>query len=202
MLKEEFIARMGYTPTDEEYAAIEEDYYKFDGYKDAFCKAFDVKAFKSAQKTNKTAAVRRENKEMKAELEELRAQLKRMAAENAALKEALEKEQEWKTSDKYGTQMGQKDYESLVRCGRLMSEHESKALIRLECGFDPSVVEIVRGVSRMEVNRHRRVRTAETFRREPYYEGSDWNYIRFDVKSPAGTWSWEYVNGTLYEYDG
>ena len=152
MLKEEFIARMGYTPTDEEYAAIEEDYYKFDGYKDAFCKAFDVKHFKAAQEARKIDA-------MRAELAAMRKANERMAAENAALKEALEKEQEWKTSDKYGTQMGQKDYESLVRCGRLMSEHESKALIRLECGFDPSVVEIVRGVSRMEVNRHRRVRT-------------------------------------------
>ena len=45
MMMQEFVARTGFTPTAEEYAQIEQQYYDFDGDKDAFCKAFNVKAF-------------------------------------------------------------------------------------------------------------------------------------------------------------
>lgn len=37
MMIEEFTARTGYKPTFEEYRAIEQQYYEFDGDKDAFC---------------------------------------------------------------------------------------------------------------------------------------------------------------------
>ena len=200
MLKEEFIARTGYTLTDEEYAAIEEDYYKFDGYKDAFCKAFDVKAFKSAQKAKEMENMCRENERMKEEIKALHAQAERMATENAALKEELEKEQEWKTSDGAGTNMKQEDYESLVRCGREMMDEEAKAWIHNEFGFDMEMIEILHEASTMEVNRHRRMRTGETFRRLPIYEATDWNYVRFDVRGKGGMWSWETINGELLAY--
>ena len=37
MMMNEFIERTGFEPTAEEYAEIEEQYYSFDGDKDAFC---------------------------------------------------------------------------------------------------------------------------------------------------------------------
>lgn len=40
MMQREFTARTNYTPSDEEYGFIEESYYDFNGYKDAFCKAW------------------------------------------------------------------------------------------------------------------------------------------------------------------
>lgn len=40
MLVSEFIDRVGYQPTAEEYAEIEQAYYVFDGDKDAFCRAW------------------------------------------------------------------------------------------------------------------------------------------------------------------
>lgn len=40
MLLSEFIDRVGYQPTAEEYAEIEQAYYVFDGDKDAFCRAW------------------------------------------------------------------------------------------------------------------------------------------------------------------
>lgn len=49
MLKEEFIERTNYIPTTEEYAKIEENYYNFNGDKDAFCADF-VKNLSAYQK--------------------------------------------------------------------------------------------------------------------------------------------------------
>lgn len=200
MLKEEFIARTGYTPTDAEYAAIEEDYYEFDGDKDAYCKAFDVEAFKADQEAREIAEMRWENERMKLELEALHTQVERMAKENAELKFALEKEQEWELSDGAGTNMEQDVYEALARSSREMTDEEARAWIHDELGYDTALIEILHEASTMEVSRHNRLRKRETFTRRPVYESSDWNYVRFDVKSKCGTWSWEIVNGTPREY--
>ena len=40
------------------------------------------------------------------------------------------------------------------------------------------------------------MRVAETYEREPLYESTDWNYVRFDVCGMA----YEYVNGQLMMY--
>lgn len=40
MMLSEFAERTGVTPTAEEYARIEAEYYEFDGDKDAFCRAW------------------------------------------------------------------------------------------------------------------------------------------------------------------
>ena len=40
MLLSEFIDRVGYQPTAEEYAEIEKEYYHFNGDKDAYCRAW------------------------------------------------------------------------------------------------------------------------------------------------------------------
>lgn len=200
MLKEEFIARTGYTPTNEEYAAIEKDYYDFDGYKDDFCKAFDVKRFKAAQEARKNEALRKENADMKEELAAMREANEKMAAEIAELKKQLEEEQAWKPYDKGGTRMEQDAYESLARSGREMTDEEARAWIHDELGYDTSLIEILHEASTMEVSRHNRLRKGETFTRHPVHSSSDWNYVRFDVKSKCGTWSWEIVNGTPHEY--
>lgn len=87
MLKEEFIARTGYTPTDAEYAAIEEDYYAFDGDKDAYCKAFDVEAFTSQSFNIRAEITRRAHQieELNETVSELRRQNEELKKERAAL---------------------------------------------------------------------------------------------------------------------
>ena len=200
MLKEEFIARTGYTPTDEEYAAIEDDYYEFDGDKDAFCKAFDAEVFKAEYQVRELARLRKENEEMKTAIAVLRENAAQMETENAALKNALEKEQEWKHSDGAGTNMEQEVYESLVRGGYEMKEAEAKAWIHDNFGFAEDLVEILHEASTMEVSRHHKLRVAETFRRPPIYEATDWNYARFNVRVRGATHRWEVVNGELMEY--
>lgn len=200
MLKEEFIARTGYTPTNAEYAVIEEDYYAFDGDKDAFCKAFDVEAFKAEYPAREIEKLRRINENLNTRVDILEAELSKCAVENATLKKALEEEQEWKLSDGAGTNMEQEIYESLVRGGYEMKEAEAKAWIHDNFGFAEDLVEILHEASTMEVSRHHKLRVAETFRRPPIYEATDWNYARFNVLVRGATHRWEVVNGELMEY--
>ena len=200
MLKEEFIARTGYTPTNEEYKAIEEDYYAFDGDKDAFCKAFDVEAFKTGYLAREIEKLRRINENLNTRIDALEAELSKCAAENVDLKTELEKEQEWEHSNGAGTNMEQEVYESLVRGGYEMKEAEAKAWIRDNFGFAEDLVEILHEASTMEVSRHHKLRVAETFHRPPIYEATDWNYARFNVLVRGATHRWEVVNGELMEY--
>ncbi len=173
MLKEEFIARTGFIPTDEEYAAIERDYYSFDGNKDAFCMEFDVE----------TAHARRVR------------QLEALKSKVAALEERLEKEQEWKPC-KGGTNISEKDYQTLKKRGDAMSDTEAKAWIHAEFGFDAKLIQVLHEASTLEENRHGRCRKAQTFSRLPCREATDMNYARFNV---AGL-QWEVVNGELLPY--
>ena len=173
MLKEEFIARTGFIPTDEEYAAIERNYYDFDGNKDAFCMKFDAEA----------AHARRVQR------------LKALEAEVATLKEQLEKEQEWKPCES-GTNMSEEDYQALKRYGDTMTDTEAKAWIHAEFGFDPKLIQVLHEASTLEENRHGRCRKAQTFSRLPCREATDMNYARFNV---AGL-QWEVVNGELLPY--
>ena len=194
MLKEEFIERTGFAPTDEEYAEIERSYYAFNGLKDEFCKQFSVASFKAEMEFNRIEKACKDIKEMKAETSELRELLREA-------REELEREQEWRPSDSCGTKMNQRSYEYLAKSGRKMTDDEAKTMIYEEFGFGPSMIEIVREVSTLEVHRHRRLRTTGTFKRSPYYEASDWNYIRFNVKAPRGTWQWEVINGDITQYE-
>ena len=200
MLREELIARTGYTPTDAEYKAIEEDYYKFDGDKDAFCKAFDVEAFRATQEPREIAEMCRKNEAMKAELTALREDVAETVETNEMLKAALEKEQEWTPCDGAGTNMEQDVYESLVRGGSEMTDAEAKTRIHDNFGFDTELVDICHEAATMEVNRHHRMRFAETFLRPPIYEATDWNYVRFNVRNKGSVWRWEVVNGELLQY--
>ena len=200
MLKEEFIARTGYTPTDAEYAAIEADYYEFDGGKDAYCKAFDVDKFHTVQVENELAQLREENEKMKAQIATMREAEVRMLTENLELRIALDKEQEWELSDSSGTHMEQRAYECLDRGGYEMTDDAAKMWIHDNFGFDAKMVVIRHEASTMKVNRHGQLRVAETFHRHPIYEATDSNYVRFDMQVRGAMYSWEIVNGELKEY--
>lgn len=91
-----------------------------------------------------------------------------------------------------GTNVKEEDYERLA--GAFGTEHMTDDGARLfigeELGFDPLKVEIVHEVSDYYKDGYC-LKTWHTYRRDPQYNATDWNYIRFDVLG----WQYEYVNG-------
>ena len=207
MMMSEFIERTGFQPLPFEYAKIEEAYYNFDGDKDAFCRAF-VKAA-GAKKVYQARA---------AEIDRLNGKILEMDRASkrdsevyekriADLQAQLDKELEWKPSEGTGTNMTQADYESLLACctgdhgdPHVMSEGEARMLVAEEFGFNPERVEIITTVHTYEVNKHRQLRKAAAYTRQPLYNATDWNYVRFNVRGAGSTWMYELVNGELKTY--
>ena len=207
MMMSEFIERTGFQPLPFEYAKIEEAYYNFDGDKDAFCRAF-VKA-DGEKKVYQARA---------AEIDRLNGKILEMDRASkrdsevyekriADLQAQLDKELEWKPSEGTGTNMTQADYESLLACctgdhgdPHVMSEGEARMLVAEEFGFSPEKIEIVTTVYTYEVNKHRQLRKAATYTRQPLYNATDWNYVRFNVRGAGSTWMYELVNGELKTY--
>lgn len=202
MMQHEFEKLTKMTVTAEEYADIEERYMAFDGDKQAFARAFveewDGPAKIYAARAREIARLRdclaEQGKAHRLEVADLEKQI-------ADLKAKLDAELEWKPAENTGTNMDQGRYENLVASGREMSDEEAVKLVVEETGFAQERVVIVREVSRYEVNKHHQLRKAETYTRAPFYDATDWNYIRFNVLTAAGGYQWELVNGELREYN-
>ena len=196
MTMKEFIERTGFEPTAEEYGKIEEEYYKFDGDKDDFCKAFVEKGREKQICSNRAQEIEL----LRSQILEMEKRIKRDIEDRdrriALLKAELDRELEWKPADNAGTNMDQKDYEHLAHYGRKMTDQEAKEFIADECGFDVEKIKIHHKASAYEVNKHRRLRVAAEYDREPVYASDDWNYVRFDC---AG-FMYEFVNGELRFY--
>lgn len=196
MMMSEFIERTGFHPTASEYAKIEEAYYDFDGDKDAFCKAFmnnggELKTYKARAEeiARLNSQLLEIEKEHKKEIADRDRRIEQLTAE-------LDRELEWKPAANTGTNMSQHDYEHLASSGRQMADDEAKAFIADECGFSPEKIRILHEVSTYEVNKHHRLRKADSFDRKPVYESTDWNYVRFDCTC----FMYELVNGELRFY--
>ena len=198
MMISEFIERTGFEPTASEYAKIEEAYYDFNGNKDEFCKAF----VKNGGEKKIYKARAEEIAQLKSRLVEMEKQHKTETEARekqiADLRVELDRELEWKPCDGSGTNMTQERYEHLAKCGKTMTDEEAAAFIADECGFALEKIHILHEVNTYEVNKHHRMRVAETYEREPLYESTDWNYVRFDVCGMT----YEYVNGQLELYRG
>ena len=200
MNMKEFIERTGFYPTYEHYKFIEKAYTDFDGDKDAFCKAYRTNenglAAKIARETecyieNQTELGMHEHDAME---ERLNAQQK----EIEKLKAQLDAELEWTPDKNAGTQMKQRDYVELRENGftKVMTDEEAADYIAEELGFNVKRVKIIHTVETFEVNKHRRMRVAETYEREPLYSSTDWNYVRFNVNGIE----YEYIDGQLEMY--
>ena len=196
MMLQEFIDRTGFEPTYEEYRKIEEAYYEFNGNTDNFCKAFGANGGEkkvSAARAAEIERLRSQMVEMDKEFKEHSAMLEKKIA---SLQMDLDKELEWKPSTGTGTWMCEDSYQHLKSSGRVMSEQEAIEFIADECGFAADKIRIVRSVATYEVNKYRQLRKAESYEREPVYESTDWNYVRFDCAS----FMYEYENGELRFY--
>lgn len=196
MMMSEFIERTSFEPTADEYIKIEDAYYNFDGDKDAFCKAF-VSGNGVAQICKARAD---EIARLRSVMLETEKQFMRDVAERdrriEQLTTELDKELEWKPVESAGTNMDQSRYEDLASYGRKMSDDEAKAFIAEECGFSVDKIIIRRVTNAYEVNKHHHLRVSAEYNREPVYESTDWNYVRFDC---AG-FMYELINGELQFY--
>lgn len=196
MMISEFIERTGFEPTAEEYAKIEEAYYDFDGDKNAFCKAFvenggELKVYKA--RAEKIAGLRslllETEKQLKKDVADRDRRIDQLTAE-------LDRELEWKPADNTGTNMTQDRYEHLARSGRKMSDQEAREFVADECGFSVDKITIHHKASTYEVNKYHRLRVDTEYNRDPVYESTDWNYVRFD----CANFMYELVNGELRFY--
>ena len=207
MMMSEFIERTGFQPMAQEYAKIEEAYYNFDGDKDAFCRAF-VKADGEKQVYQARAA---EIDRLNSRILELDKSAKKDGEEYerrlADLQTQLDCELEWKPCEGAGTNMSQSSYEALAAlCDgthgdpHVMNEDEAKRLVAEEFGFALERIEIVSEVHTYEVNKYNQLRKSAAYTRQPLYDATDYNYVRFNIRGAGSTWMYEMVNGELETY--
>ena len=200
MTIKEFTERTGFYPTYEHYKFIENAYMESDGGKDAFCESYknntDGIAERIARAADRDFETKAEaGKQAYARMEE---RIARQAGIINDLQAQLDAELEWTPCKDAGTRMTQRDYVKLRedKFTKTMTDEEAANFIAEELGFNAARVKIIHKAETYEVNKHRRMRVAETYEREPLYESTDWNYVRFDVYSMA----YEYINGQLTLY--
>ena len=191
MMREEFERMTGIYVTSNLYLEIEKAYYDFNGDKTAFCKAYRENQDGLAEKVQK--AVNMENMKQTQDHDN---EVKALRAEIEQLRNALDSEQEWRpyTDERH---VSRQDYEKLKKGLEPMTDKAAKDWLYQEFGFAPSQVEIIREVDEYEINRHNQLRpTGRKIERNPYYDATDYYYIRFDC---AGR-SWEAWSGSLITY--
>lgn len=201
MLRSEFEILTGIYPSETLYSVIEEFYNESKTDKHEFCRRYMMNAECLAERIQTVAnelesAIEQKNfsrigsLEAKLEAEEKRADM---------LQEELDKELEWKFAEHTGTNMKQEDYQKLAESGSavILSEKDAIEEISMLFGFMPEKIQILREVQTFEVNKYGRLRVKDTYQREPLYDATDWNYIRFDC---AGN-QWELVNDELLAYE-
>lgn len=196
MMMSEFIERTGFEPTAEEYAKIEHAYYDFDGEKNDFCKAFVAERGESRLYRERAKEIERLKSELMETMKQMNAEIAARDRRIEELQDGLDRELEWKPSETAGTNMKQRRYEVLAEAGRKLSDEEARALIAEEFGFDQGKVEIKHEASSYDVNKYGRNRVSAVYDRDPVYESTDWNYVRFD----CGDYMYEMINGELQFY--
>lgn len=198
MLKSEFIKKTSFDPMDEEYKEIEQLYYDFNGDQDTFCRCFVADNGIRKFLYKRADTIRNLEQKLKEAAESTECQVKALETEIEKLKEALDKELEWKPCSG-GTNLDQERYEDLLHAGgtELLTEEEAKKLIYEEFGFAPSKTTIISSVSTYEVDKYHRMRILQRHERKAVYNATDWNYVRFNCTC----WMYEMVNGSLQTYE-
>lgn len=130
-------------------------------------------------------------------LTETASKIKQLEAQLADTTAKLEREQEWKSYED-GHNVKEERYQHLATAGgtKILSDAEAAELIHREFGFDINLIEIIHTVNIYEINRHNALRKVGELKRDPLYNATDWNYIRFNVRN----WFYEMHNGELRQF--
>lgn len=201
MLRSEFETLTGIYPSEMLYSVIEEFYNDSKLDKHEFCEKYKFNADGLAERIQEEANELEAEKAQQAyfEVRELKADLDKMRMDRNRLKDQLDRELDWHPAEHTGTNMKQKEYQKLLECytSEVLSDEEAVKRISELFGFMPEKIQILREVQTFEVNKYNRQRVKDTYQREPLYDATDWNYIRFDC---AGN-QWELINGELLAYE-
>ena len=201
MLISEFENLTGIYPSANQYSVIEKFYSESKEDKHDFCRNYkmntDCLAERIQTEVNRLE-LNREN-QATAEIWKLETKLNAEKVRADKLQQELDKELDWKPAEHTGTNMKQEDYNKLAESGSAIIPSDEEAIEHLSMlfGFMPERIQILREVQTFEVNKYHRLRLKDTYHREPLYDATDWNYIRFDC---AGN-QWELVNGELLPYE-
>lgn len=201
MLISEFENLTGIYPSANQYSVIERFYSESKEDKHDFCRAYLMNADCLAERIQREVnnlELNREN-QATAEIWKLETKLNAEKVRADKLQQELDKELDWKPAEHTGTNMKQEDYNKLAESGSAIIPSDEEAIEHLSMlfGFMPEKIQILREVQTFEVNKYHRLRLKDTYHREPLYDATDWNYIRFDC---AGM-QWELVNGELLPYE-
>lgn len=202
MMMSEFIERTGFEPTAEEYAEIEEQYYSFNGDKDAFCINWKHNVGLAGMAKARAAKIAEMRSTALETERHLMAEITKRDQQIARLEAVIEREQEWQPhEDEHNVK--QAEYEELANSSgtRELSDDEAADMIASEFGFDRSKIVIVHEVVKHEINRHRQCRRVGTIPRKALFNAWDWNYIVFNIKGNT-TMGYEMHNGELQMYWG
>lgn len=201
MLRSEFETLTRIYPSETLYSVIEEFYNESKLDKHEFCENYKLNADGLAERIQEEANELEAEKAQQAYFEvcELKADLDKMRMDRNRLKDQLDRELDWHPAEHTGTNMKQKEYQKLLECytSEVLSDEEAVKRISELFGFMPDRIQILHEVQTFEVNKYNRQRVKDTYQREPLYDATDWNYIRFDC---AGN-QWELINGELLAYE-
>jgi hypothetical protein len=201
MLRSEFEILTGIYPSENLYSVIERFYSESKEDKHEFCENYKLNADGLAERIQEEANELEADRERQVSIEvrELKADFDKMRRERNRLKDKLDRELDWKPAEHTGTNMKQADYQKLAESctAEILSDEEAVKHISELFGFMPDRIQILREVQTVEVNKYGRLRVKDTYQREPLYDATDWNYIRFDC---AGN-QWEIVNDELLPYE-
>ena len=197
MLIQEFTDMTGFEPTPEEFQEIESEYYRFDGDKQAFCKAFVERGGEKQVYARRAEYIKELESQLMDQEKEHKERMAKLLSENARLQEALDRELDWQMTNSAGTQMYQEEYDDLLRHGEVLNCVQAVNIVCKEYGFAWDRVEIKKEVSTYQENKRGELREKERMERDPVYSSADWNYIRFDC---AGL-QYEMINGELVKYE-
>ena len=197
MLMQEFTDMTGFGPTVEEFREIESEYYRFNGDKQAFCKAFVERGGEKQVYARRAEYIKELYSRLMDQEKEYTARLAELTAKNIHLQEELDRELDWQLTNSAGTKMDQEEYDDLLRHGEVLNCAQAVNIVCKEYGFAWDRVEIKKEVSTYQKNKRGELREKERMERDPVYSSTDWNYIRFDC---AGL-QYEMINGELVRYE-
>ena len=193
MLRSEFEILTGIYVTDDMYKFIEGAYMQLKVDKSVFCERYKNNKDGLAQVIQQEANRRKllNDEEVLNENCRLHDKIKRLEAE-------LDKEKEWEPYEVCA--MNWADYEALAKSGRRLDAKEAVSRIAEEFGFASDKITVITTMPLYKKNRHGMIQRCGTQERPPVYDATDYNYIRFDVRTAGATYRWEMVNGELEPY--
>ena len=177
MLIHEFEELTGFHPSADLYSVIEEHYNDFIGDKRSFCIAY---------KNNENGIASRIQREADSQAfshkRDTDDRLFRLADKVTELEIKLRAAEGWSHyEDKDAFSQSEYDLLKDAHGTRALTDDEAKDLLYKWYGFAKEKVAILRSAPVLEKSRDGRIREVGKASRDPLYNASDWNYVRFIV---------------------